>query len=55
MDLNLDATFYFDIHHTVNDTLNQIDPAKLSQSTAVHAVAAWLAASEMPPASAAAR
>jgi Zn-dependent M28 family amino/carboxypeptidase len=48
MDLNLDATFYFDIHHTVNDTLNQIDPTKLSQSTAVHAVAAWLAASEAP-------
>lgn len=49
LDLNLDATYYFDIHHTVNDTLNQVDPAKLSQSTAVHAVAAWLAGSEMPP------
>ena len=53
MDLKLDATYYFYIHHTVNDTLNQIDPAKLSQATAVHAVAAWLAASEAPALSAA--
>ena len=35
-----DARYYFDIHHTANDTLKQIDPAKLSQSTAVDAVAA---------------
>lgn len=48
IDLNLDATYYFDIHHTANDTLNQIEPKKLSQSTAVYAVAAWLAATEAP-------
>lgn len=48
LDLELDATYYFDVHHTANDTLNMIDPAKLSQSTAVHAVAAWLAATEAP-------
>ena len=40
----LDATTYFDIHHTVNDTLNQVDPNHLKQSTAVFAVATYLAA-----------
>jgi Zn-dependent M28 family amino/carboxypeptidase len=46
LDLELDATYYFDVHHTANDTLNQVDPKKLAQSTSVHAVAAWLAGSE---------
>lgn len=49
LDLGLDATYYFDLHHTANDTLAQVDPAKLTQSTAVHAVAAWLAATEAAP------
>lgn len=40
----LDATLYFDHHHTANDTLDKIDPAHLAQSTAVFAVAAYLAA-----------
>lgn len=40
----LDATTYFDIHHTVNDTLDQVDPAHLRQSVAVYAVAIYLAA-----------
>ena len=40
----LDASTYFDIHHTVNDTLDQIDPAHLRQSTAVFGVAAYAAA-----------
>ena len=40
----LDATTYFDIHHTVNDTLDQVDPAHLRQSVAVFAVAIYLAA-----------
>ena len=40
----LDATTYFDIHHTVNDTLDQVDPAHLRQSVAVFAVAVYLAA-----------
>ena len=35
---------YFDIHHTVNDTLDQVDPLHLKQSTAVFAVATYLAA-----------
>ena len=40
----LDATNYFDIHHTPNDTLEQVDPAKLKQSVAVFAVSVYLAA-----------
>lgn len=40
----LDATTYFDVHHTVNDTLDQVDPSHLRQSTAVFAVAAYAAA-----------
>ncbi len=48
LDLKLDATYYFDVHHTANDTLNMVNPAKLSQSTSVYAAAAWLAATEAP-------
>jgi hypothetical protein len=40
----LDASTYFDIHHTVNDTLDQVDPAHLRQSVAVFAVSIYLAA-----------
>ena len=40
----LDASTYFDVHHTVNDTLDQVDPSHLRQSTAVFAVAAYAAA-----------
>jgi hypothetical protein len=40
----LDASTYFDIHHTVNDTLDQVDPSHLRQSVAVFAVAIYLAA-----------
>lgn len=46
LDLSLDATNYFDVHHTVNDTLAKIDPATLNQSVAAYAVAAWLAATK---------
>ena len=44
LDLSLDATSYFDIHHTANDTLAKIDAKTLDQSVAAFAVAAWLAA-----------
>lgn len=44
LDLSLDATGYFDIHHTTNDTLAKIDAKTLDQSVAAFAVAAWLAA-----------
>jgi len=40
----LDATTYFDVHHTINDTLDQVDLSHLRQSTAVFAVAAYAAA-----------
>lgn len=40
----LDASTYFDVHHTANDTLAQIDPQTLRQSVAVFALSAWLGA-----------
>ncbi len=42
--LSQDGTAYFDIHHTVNDTLARIEPAAMAQNTACWAVTAWLAA-----------
>jgi hypothetical protein len=41
LDLLQDATRYFDIHHTANDTLDKVDPGVLSQAAAVYATAAW--------------
>jgi carboxypeptidase Q len=41
---NLDGTNYFDVHHTANDTLAQVDPAALSQAVAAYAVSVWLGA-----------
>jgi Zn-dependent M28 family amino/carboxypeptidase len=46
LDLALDATAYFDVHHTANDTLNKVDRKALDQSTAAFAVAAYLAATK---------
>ena len=46
LDLSLDATHYFDIHHTINDTLAKIDPKLLDQSVAAFAVTAWLASTK---------
>lgn len=34
---------YFDLHHTPNDTLDKIDPAKMAQNVAAYAVFAYLA------------
>lgn len=39
---NLDGTNYFDVHHTANDTLSQIDPQALRQSVAAFGVTVWL-------------
>jgi hypothetical protein len=36
VDLAQDGTHYFDLHHTPDDTLDKIDPARLEQN-----VAAW--------------
>ncbi|MBK6598995.1 MAG: M20/M25/M40 family metallo-hydrolase [Proteobacteria bacterium] len=40
----LDGTNYFDVHHTANDTLDQVDPEHIRQAAAVYAVSAYLAA-----------
>jgi carboxypeptidase Q len=45
--LGQDGTYYFDWHHTANDTLDKIDPKDLDQNVAAWAVVAW-AAAEMP-------
>jgi hypothetical protein len=39
-----DATRYFDVHHTVNDTLDKVDRDGLDQNVATFAVLAYLAA-----------
>jgi len=44
VDLHQDGTEYFDYHHTVNDTLDKIDPQALAQNAAAYAVLAWLGA-----------
>lgn len=42
--LNQDATYYFDWHHSANDTLDKIDPQDLAQNVAVYAAYAYMAA-----------
>lgn len=42
----LDASTYFDDHHTANDTLDKVNPAHLRQAVAAFAVSAYLAAME---------
>lgn len=46
LDLLQDATHYFDVHHTVNDTLLKVDIKSLDQAVASYAVAAYLAATK---------
>ena len=43
-ELAQDGTDYFDYHHTADDTLDKITPAKLRQNTAAYAVFALMAA-----------
>lgn len=45
--LGQDGTYYFDWHHTSNDTLDKIDPKDLDQNVAAWAVVAY-AAAEVP-------
>jgi len=45
--LGQDGTYYFDWHHTANDTLDKIDAKDLDQNVAAWAAAAY-AAAEMP-------
>ena len=42
-----DATTYFDVHHTANDTLDKIDPKDLDQNVASWVAVAY-AVAEMP-------
>ncbi|MBV9345525.1 MAG: M28 family peptidase [Gammaproteobacteria bacterium] len=42
--LDQDATHYFDLHHTPDDTLDKVDRAQLEQNVAAWAVLTWLAA-----------
>lgn len=44
VELTQDGTRYFDVHHTVNDTVERIDPATMPQNVAAWASVAWLAA-----------
>ncbi len=43
-DLTQDGTYYFDFHHTDDDTLDKIDPQALAQNLAAYAVLAYMAA-----------
>ncbi len=42
--LNQDGTDYFDYHHTPDDTIERIDPARLDQNVAAWAALLWLIA-----------
>jgi hypothetical protein len=44
LDLDQDATYYFDWHHSANDTLDKIDAKDLDQNVAAWAAAAYAAA-----------
>jgi hypothetical protein len=46
LDLTHDGSKYFDVHHTLNDTLATVDAKALDQSVAAYAVAAYLAATK---------
>jgi Zn-dependent M28 family amino/carboxypeptidase len=46
LDLGQDGTSYFDVHHTVNDTLLKVDAKSLDQAVAAYAVSAYLAATK---------
>ncbi|MFT4937103.1 MAG: hypothetical protein ACI88A_000112 [Paraglaciecola sp.] len=44
--LRQDGTYYFDYHHTANDTLDKIDPADIAQNQAAYAVFAYFMANQ---------
>jgi carboxypeptidase Q len=44
IELTQDGSKYFDVHHTVNDTIDKVNPATMPQNVAAWAVVAWLAA-----------
>jgi carboxypeptidase Q len=47
--LNQDTTHYFDIHHTMADTLDKVDPHDLAMNATAMAVMAWRLAELDPP------
>jgi Zn-dependent M28 family amino/carboxypeptidase len=47
-DIDTDASQYFDLHHTPNDTFDKIDPALLRTNVACYATLAYLAAEYGP-------
>lgn len=47
--LSQDGSAYFDVHHTVHDTLDRVDLGTLPQNVACWAVTAWLAAQSPLP------
>lgn len=47
--LRQDATHYFDIHHTMADTLDKVDPHDLAMNATAMAVMAWQLANLDPP------
>jgi hypothetical protein len=44
--LRQDGTYYFDYHHTANDTLDKIDPADIAQNQAAYAVLTYFMANQ---------
>jgi Zn-dependent M28 family amino/carboxypeptidase len=44
LEIQHDATRYFDVHHTANDTLDRVDSAGLDRHVAAYAALAYLAA-----------
>jgi hypothetical protein len=44
VDFNQDASRYFDLHHSADDTLDKVDPDELAQNVAVWASFLWTAA-----------
>jgi carboxypeptidase Q len=47
--LRQDGTHYFDIHHTMADTLDKVDPHELAMNATAMAVMAWQLANLDPP------
>jgi carboxypeptidase Q len=43
MDLQQDVTDYFALHHTLDDTIERVDPAQVRQNVAAWSVVAWYA------------
>jgi carboxypeptidase Q len=43
MDLQQDVSDYFALHHTLDDTIERVDPAKVRQNVAAWSVVAWYA------------